>query len=435
MRNGQQSLLQHLETLYDSGAIGELTDRQLLERFVAQDQHTAELAFAVLVKRDGPMVFQACRAILRHEHETEDAFQATFLVLARKARTLWVRKSLSPWLYEVACRIAEGARSDAARRQDHERRAAERTASTIDEENRDDRDAVVCAEVTRLPERYRIVVVLCDLEGLTQAQAAHRLGWPSGTVRSRLARARDRLRVQLTRRGLALDMISLAARATKETPATVIPASSGHVTVQAALQIARGRAASPPMASSAIALTDGVLSTMFWSKVKLVATLMLTGGAVAGAVLLSAHAIGTQQAAKHRDARPRSTDSVKPQDGADAAALSGLESLSPIARSRVDVASKLRDQMFRLWKEGEIETTDFLTWQKRCDDIMAGVITDHQNRARFCEQRVEKMRQLEQMVEDLYQKGKVPETATLMVRLELFDAEDALVNAKAKLAQ
>ncbi len=125
MKSGQRSFLQHIETLFDAGAIGEQTDRQLLERFTGRDRTTAELAFTILVKRHGPMVFRACRAILHDPHESEDAFQATFLVLARKAPGLWVRSSLGPWLLSVARRVAFCARSDASRRHAQERKAAE----------------------------------------------------------------------------------------------------------------------------------------------------------------------------------------------------------------------------------------------------------------------------------------------------------------------
>ena len=111
MKDGQRSFLEHIETLFDEGAIGEQTDRQLLERFTGRDRGAAELAFTVLVKRHGPMVFRACRAILGDPHAAEDAFQATFLVLARKAPGLWVRGSLGPWLLSVACRVASAARS------------------------------------------------------------------------------------------------------------------------------------------------------------------------------------------------------------------------------------------------------------------------------------------------------------------------------------
>ena len=123
--------------------MGELTDRQLLERFAGSDREMAEPCFAALIKRHGPMVLHTCQAILHDRHDAEDAFQATFLVLARKARSLWIRDSLGPWLFEVACRVAACARSAALRRRIHEREAARMGASTMEDKTWDDRGAVL----------------------------------------------------------------------------------------------------------------------------------------------------------------------------------------------------------------------------------------------------------------------------------------------------
>ena len=128
----KNSVLAPLRTLFNVGAIGDMTDGQLLERFAAGGE-AAELAFAALVERHGPVVLHTCRSILRDEHEAEDAFQATFLVLVRKAGSLWVRDSLGPWLHQVAYRAARCSRSAAARRAAHERRAAEMIAARRDD--------------------------------------------------------------------------------------------------------------------------------------------------------------------------------------------------------------------------------------------------------------------------------------------------------------
>src|SRR5262245_21167540 len=155
MKGGQRSFLRHIETLFDAGTIGEQTDRQLLERFTGRDRTAAELAFTVLVRRHGPMVFRACRAILGDAHAAEDAFQATFLVLARKAAGLWARGSLGPWLLAVACRTASCARIAASRRQAHDRKAAERTPIAVEDQPPDDRNTILHQELNRLPEKYR----------------------------------------------------------------------------------------------------------------------------------------------------------------------------------------------------------------------------------------------------------------------------------------
>ncbi len=189
-------------TLYSMGTIGNLGDGQLLERFATERGEGAELAFAALVERHGPMVLRVCHSVLSDWHDTEDAFQATFLILVKKARRLWVRDSVGPWLHQVAVRTAAGARIAAARR----RRCDRQSAVASIEEPRDPGDDVLALlheEIERLPERFRLPLVLCDLEECSHQQAARHLGWPIGTVKSRLARGRARLRDRMTRRGLA----------------------------------------------------------------------------------------------------------------------------------------------------------------------------------------------------------------------------------------
>jgi RNA polymerase sigma factor (sigma-70 family) len=178
----------------------EPTDAQLLERFVRDGD---ESAFAALVERYGPMVMGACRRVLDHAQEAEDAFQATFLLLVRKARTLKHPERLSNWLYGVACRIARKARARAARRAHHERQASSPLPPPPDpaltaawRELR----AQLDEELQTLPAKYRAPLVLCYLDGLTNEQAAHRLGWPTGSISYRLARGRELLRDRLRRR-------------------------------------------------------------------------------------------------------------------------------------------------------------------------------------------------------------------------------------------
>src|SRR4051794_34923130 len=167
-KNPHGTAPRHIHTLFNVGTIGGLTDGQLLEWYTTRGGEAAELAFSALVERHGPMVLRVCRSLLRDEHEAHDAFQATFLVLVRRAGTLWVWDSLGPWLHQVACRVAFCARSAAARRRRSERRAAELAARPGGEEARDDLGTVLHEEIGGLPEKYRAAIVLCCLEGLTQ---------------------------------------------------------------------------------------------------------------------------------------------------------------------------------------------------------------------------------------------------------------------------
>ena len=196
-------------------------DCELLERFAERDgegDKWAELAFTTLVARHGPMVLRVCRATLGDQHEAGDAFQATFLILARRAPSIRQGRSVGSWLHGVALRVAANARLRTARRRRHERRHAAMTTRNADLVARKpafdgESGQIVNEEINRLPERFRSAVVLCYLEGLTHEMAADHLGCPVGTVRSRLATGRDRLRRRLTRRGLAPAGSSLEASA------------------------------------------------------------------------------------------------------------------------------------------------------------------------------------------------------------------------------
>jgi RNA polymerase sigma factor (sigma-70 family) len=171
-----------IRALFTTGTVGGLTDRQLLERFTNRDGDGAELAFASLVERHGPMVLRVCRTLLRDAHLAEDAFQATFLILALEAGSIRGQDSLPSWLYSVAYNVAATARSSGARRRSHELKAGQARSIAFTEDARDDFGPVIYDELNRIPERYRAVIVLCYLDGLTQHQAAQQLGWPIGTA-------------------------------------------------------------------------------------------------------------------------------------------------------------------------------------------------------------------------------------------------------------
>jgi RNA polymerase sigma factor (sigma-70 family) len=196
-----------VHTLFDSGSATGLTDGQLLQRFAARqfDGPAAEAAFAALVHRHGMMVLRVCRRVLGDTHDAHDASQAVFLILARKAGAgagvILQQESVGGWLHGVALRVARKARVAAARRRAHERRGAIRDEPCV-EKTWDDSAALLHEEIDRLPEKYRAPILLCHLEDLTNEQAAQRLRWPLGTVQTRLARGRKRLRDRLVRRGV-----------------------------------------------------------------------------------------------------------------------------------------------------------------------------------------------------------------------------------------
>lgn len=286
---GGNGALGELRVLFGVGSTGGMTDGELLERFSLDRDEAGELAFEALVQRHGSMVMRTCRNVLHDPNDADDAFQATFLVLARKADSLWVASTIAPWLHGVACRIATRALSDRARRQRHEQRAASLTPSTttFQASESDDLSPALHAEIERLPERFRAPIVLCYLGGLTHDQAARQLDWPVGTVRSRLSRGRERLRGALDRRGISLSnampLFGLAAR-----PAIGVRPAIVEAAVRAATWVAMGNP--PPGIGPTVAgLTKGVLTTMALSKLsKIAAGMLLTALIASGAAAYTA---------------------------------------------------------------------------------------------------------------------------------------------------
>jgi RNA polymerase sigma factor (sigma-70 family) len=272
---------------------GSLTDAELLGRFVSRHD---EAAFELLVWRHGGMVWGTCRRLLRDAHDAEDAFQATFLALARQAGSISKREAVAGWLHRVASRTARHARAAAAKRARHERQAARRLpAVATDEADGSDLRGLLDEELNRLPERYRLPLVLCYLEGKTNEEAARYLGCPKGTVLSRLARGRQRLRDRLVRRGLALPAGALTVLlAERAGPA---PAALLAGTVRAALLYAAGSTPAGPLSARAVALAEGVLRAVRLARLRSVTALLLAAVLVgAGGVVLGQGARGTQPA-------------------------------------------------------------------------------------------------------------------------------------------
>ena len=278
----RDSVLWSLTSLVTVGTVAGMTEAQLLERFLARRDEGAEAAYAALVALHGPMVWGVCRGVLADRHAAEDAFQATFLVLARKAASIRRRDTVGPWLHGVARRIAIRARDQAARRVAREGRAMQ-TESGPDPSRREQIEALH-EEIGRLPERYRSPVVLCHLEGRTLAEAARLLGCPVATVGVRLARARGRLRARLTRRGLALPATLAGPVLGPPSAEAAVPAGLAEAATRAAMSVAAGEAVAAGAVPAAVAqLASGEMRSMLVSK--LTATVM--GLAAAGTVTLS----------------------------------------------------------------------------------------------------------------------------------------------------
>ncbi len=260
-----------LEDLFHTGIAGDLSDSELLDRFLCCEDSVGEAAFAALVQRHGPMVFRVCRQALKNHHAAQDAVQATFLVLARQAGTIRKRTSVSSWLYGVARRAAARIRMEEARRRWYELRAVDRSSALFaaqQEPLASELYPELHAEIERLPEKYRVPIVLCYFEGLTHEQAASRLRWPLGTVKIRLSRARERLRSRLEARGRP-SLLLLPANAFRPGHLAELPENLVNAITPAGCRYATTGVAGGLVSSAVIKITQGVMQSMLMYKLKL----------------------------------------------------------------------------------------------------------------------------------------------------------------------
>ena len=311
-----------LGRIFRGETVSGLSEWQLLERYL---DHRDELAFEALVGRHGPMVLGVCRRMLGGDSaDADDAFQATFLVLVRRARQLGPRDAIGPWLYGVAARVSLRARSRAGAsgvmsrspsRSRRSRRATRRWMPDLVE--------VLDQELARLPAKYRSPLVLCYLEGRTHEEAARELGWPVGTVKGRLARGRDLLRSRLTRRGLAPTASASWCLACAPPSTSALERPLVERTVSSSFQIAAGQSLSHVVSVSITSLVEGVLTAMFLSKLRWAALAAI----VTGVAFTSAAVIARQEVKSKVEPSNSSTKTGQPsQDVPEGKAAS--ESLS-----------------------------------------------------------------------------------------------------------
>jgi RNA polymerase sigma factor (sigma-70 family) len=342
MPGGQlATVVRRLHTLAQTERAGELTDEHLLERFAS---HRDEEAFALLVRRHGVMVLGVCRRVLGNAHDAEDAFQATFLILARRAASVRHCGALGGWLYRVAVRAALSVRARPGRGAGPVEAAPARASDdpALEAAWRELRP-VLDEEVRRLPEKYRVPVVLCHLEGKTHEAAAAELGWPRGTVAGRLARARDLLRRRLTRRGVTLSAVALAATLSGEATAAV-PEGLARQTAEAATRFAAGE-----VSLQAAELARGVLHAMFLTRLKLTGVFLLFVALLAG---VGASALGGG-AGKQPAAAEQKPEAIGKPNPAPAA----QKPPDPVAKDGLAITVRPLKQVFAAGEAPAIEVT------------------------------------------------------------------------------
>jgi RNA polymerase sigma factor (sigma-70 family) len=277
-----QSVLRHIRQAVGSAPDAGSSDGELLERFITQHESAA---FESLVQRHGPMVMGVCRRVLGHTQDAEDAFQASFLVLLRKASSFRAQGTVAGWLHSVAQHVAWRARACAARRTRKEREAMNtRSFAVAAEEAWHDVRPLLDEELGRLPEKYRTPVVLCHLEGRSTQQAAEQLGWPKSTVHARLEHACNLLRQRLARRGVALTSGLLGALVIEHATAAA-PVTTVDTTIMVAhYMVTSGKMSTAGVASVNVSsLTEGVLRAMWFTKLKWTAAILMLAVTLSGA--------------------------------------------------------------------------------------------------------------------------------------------------------
>jgi RNA polymerase sigma factor (sigma-70 family) len=286
MASGKETaVVRSIQTLFVAGSFGGLPDSQLLDRFLSG--RDAEAAFAALVSLHGPMDWDLCQCILRDEHDAEDAFQATFMILVQKARAIRRRDSIGPWLYGVARRVAMRAKTTAARRRACEGKPPKMLATTTADRAPQEEIELLHEEVDRLAEKYRAAVVLCYFQGRSHSQAARLLNCPVSTVSIRLSRARELLRARLSRRGVALPAAWAGVTLVPASTSAAAPAVLAESTIVAAIRVAAGKTATAAVVSNPVAkLIEGALGISVLQRLAVSAAGVSAIGFLAAAAIL-----------------------------------------------------------------------------------------------------------------------------------------------------
>jgi len=369
-----------LGTLWTVGTVGDTDDQALLSRFADRQDEAADEAFRILVDRHGSMVLHVCEQVIGHRQDAEDAAQAVFLVLARKASVVRVQGTLAPWLYGVARRVAAKARASSNARRTLEQRTTMTAARArfcdgiVDQPPSSHEWEAVHDEVGRLPEKYRSPIVMCYLEGQTHEEAARRIGCPVGTVRVRLSRARERLRGRLIRRGFGPDRVtaigwfapdpgSLAAPITASNTAALLGGTAWvEATVKAARALSMGQMAmAGTVPTSVLYFYEGVVRAMMidWLKTGAV-WLVATGVTVAGAIALAAGGATGQDTGAASKSQPRAAAAAKKPAPRPAIDFDSPDTLIKQIERRVNAAVQRLDAQRAYYAEGRLTVDRYI---------------------------------------------------------------------------
>jgi RNA polymerase sigma factor (sigma-70 family) len=398
---------------------GTSADGLLLRRFITNRD---ESAFAALVERHGAMVFGVCRRVLNNISDAEDAYQAAFVVLACKARAISRPELLGSWLYRVAFRAALRARAEASRRREHPLPSADiAVAPPIPDADWADLRPVLDEEIERLPQKYRLPVVLCYLEGHSNDEAARRLGCPLGTIASRLATARERLRGRLMRRGITLSSSLLASVLAVDALSATVPGTVCEAAITSALAFTSGAALSGAAATSSILLAKGVLRSMLLSRIRTVFIVL----AILGLVGIGGGYLATQPGA---DARP--------QDRPPALAAGddvGAKRVAELLKLRRDAAEAVFEFRIKKVEAGAALADEaFFACSLRLHQAELDLCRTRAERVEACTTHMNRMNRADQILQAQFQAGKINIGDGAVGTYYRADAELRLERAKAK---
>ncbi len=423
----------------------EPADRVLLDAFI---DHRSDEAFETLVRRHGPMVLGVCRRVIGDRHEAEDAFQATFLVLVRKARSVVPREMVGNWLYGVAYHTAIKARAVQAKRH---RREQLRTKMPEPEAPAskawDDLQPLLDQELSRLPDKYRVPIVLVDLEGKTRKEAAQQLGWPEGSVSSRLSRARELLARRLTSRGLTLSSSGLAAVCAANSVSATVPASLVVSTIKAASIFAASSGTTGLISTPIVVLTESVIRAMFLTKVKFTVMALMVVGLMIGTTSLGIRSIpgsafGQQpkEIAKEDHRKKPIEDSNATVKGKNPKELKEAEDkIRALLQERLKTAQKYLDILKAKYDARGADAPGYIDTK----EMQQAYLLVHKAELDACEtdkecvtvheKYVKQMMDHERRAQLIYVAGRGAESDLLAAKMYRMEAEIALERAKAKL--
>jgi RNA polymerase sigma factor (sigma-70 family) len=431
--NQLNKVVRYLRDILPTPAGSLAADGELLRGYVKRRD---EAAFESLVKRHGPMVLGVCRRVLHNAHDAEDAFQATFLVLVRKAASIRSPDTVGNWLYGVAYRNALAARRAATRRQARESRGSELRRPDPRNDPWENIRPVLDQELARLPDKYRIVVVVCDLEEKSRKEAAELLGLPEGTVASRLARARAMLANRLIRHGLVLSAASLTSVLSENVSSASVPASLMSVTVKAAPVFVAGETAASVFSTGVINLTEGVLKSMFLAKLRLVAVGSLLAGVVCASVAIYPRLLRAEpnQSREADKAVPDNVAKDKPDtqrvDQAKQGQLAEDSKLRTLFKERLAAVKGIEAEIEKLYRAERATPQELLPARQAVLRAELDLSNSDKERIAIHEKIIGIAKQLEEQMNYRFQAGHALLSDVLRTRVSRLEAEIDLERAR-----